>query len=126
MRAATATTGMRSSTGHGQKRRPGGAGQVRRPPVQLAVGFDRQPQGAVNQEQQDKQDAPGQAVGVEQGEEVSLKDALGVDGDALEKVGKGDPEQQGRQEAPQEQARVPQAPPAGVVHFAPKDHGDAP
>jgi hypothetical protein len=108
---------------------PRSSGQVvaaRPPGGAIAVGFDRQPQGAVNQEQQDKQDAPGQAVGVEQGEEVPLKDAFGVDGDALKQVGKGDPEQQGRQKAPQEQARVPQAPPAGVVHFPPKDHGDAP
>jgi hypothetical protein len=131
MRAATATTGMMSSTagrgcqsvvhhrwrqedrGHAQEHRQVVA-PARRPVVQVAVGFDRQPQGAVDYEQQDKQDAPGQAVGVEQGKEVPLKDALGVDGDAFEQVGKGT-EQQGRRKLPRNRPR-PGA--IAVVHFA--------
>ena len=40
-----------------------------------ALGFDRQPQGPVHQEEQQEEHPPGQAVGVDQGEQTTLVDA---------------------------------------------------
>ena len=99
---------------HHQERRPQSAGHGRGPLVQVAFGFDRQPQGAVHQKEQEEEHAPGQAVRVDQGEQAPLIDAALVDGHAPEDIGEGHPQQQGGQEAAQGQTGIPEASPPGL------------
>ena len=93
--------------------------------MQGTFGFDRQPDGAVNQKKQHKQDSSEEPVGIEQGQQCALEDAVGINRQTAENVGKGDPEEQRRQETAHKDADVPKPASAGRGHFLAKFEGHA-
>jgi len=105
---------------------PDFAGQGHGPGLHVAGGLVRQPQGAVMHEQQHEENAAGQAVRVQQRKQITVEDAVLIQGQALEDVGEGDTEQQRRQEAAQEVAGIPNLAPARAFHLGAELEGHAP